>query len=123
MNEEQKIEMIRTEIAEHLQEIADFFDKPDDVKVTCVVRCPWLGDGNLVVSNDDYDRAALTILDLKNRPPKATSTPDVMRMEAKIIVACPHCKERQTITIGRDGSIPECVVCDKKLYELDGVSP
>lgn len=42
---------LEEKLAEHLQEIAGYYtQKP---KITLVIGCDWLPDGDLVMSNDD----------------------------------------------------------------------
>lgn len=54
-------------ISDSLEGIRARFMNPEDVKITLVVRCPWLDDGDTVVSDDDYDKAIASIRHLQAR--------------------------------------------------------
>ena len=46
------------DIAGDLERIRRRFLRPQDVRLTVIVRTPWLEDGGVLVSDDDYSRAA-----------------------------------------------------------------
>lgn len=33
-------------------EVLELFSRPDEAKVTLIIRCPWLDDGDAVFTND-----------------------------------------------------------------------
>jgi hypothetical protein len=58
---------LRSDIARRLDEIRELFVRPDEVKITVVIRVPWKEDGDSLVTNDTVDEAvkALRELDAK----------------------------------------------------------
>lgn len=56
-----KLLLAKQEIARHLDEMCQLFTQPDDCKVTVVIRCPWLEDGDTVMSNDKASEAIKAI--------------------------------------------------------------
>lgn len=61
--------ILRAGIYPHLDKIRALFDRPDDVKVTVIVRCPWESNADVMVGNDDVAEAVLAMqrLDAKGR--------------------------------------------------------
>ena len=56
-------------LSEHLNEIAGLFKNDIDVKLTLVIRTPELGDGGVLISNDEYDAAIAEINRLRVKEP------------------------------------------------------
>ena len=63
-----KLENLHQTVATHLSEIAALFQKPDEVKMTLIIRTPWLPDGGVVLSDDDYDLAIAELRRLETSP-------------------------------------------------------
>jgi hypothetical protein len=61
---------LQAEIADHLEAISKLFKQRP--KITIVIRTPWLGpnkDGDVVISDDDFDLAIAAIQRLRDREP------------------------------------------------------
>lgn len=68
---QEKLVRLKEEIARRCVQIERLFDRAhrDEVRVTVVVRTPWLGlDGGVLVTNDDIDAAVAEIERLRVRP-------------------------------------------------------
>lgn len=62
---ERPSEFLRSRIATYCDKIAHHFSYPDEVRVTVVVRLPWVderGEGNLVVSNEPDPEAIIEVV-------------------------------------------------------------
>jgi len=57
------LQELQHDISEKLLEIEDMFKRP--VKITIVIRTPWLADGGVLISNDDFDTALAEIQRLR----------------------------------------------------------
>lgn len=62
---DEKLVNLRSDIADHLVEIADMFEKQP--KITIIIRTPWLEDGGVLISDDDYDLAVAEIQRLRGK--------------------------------------------------------
>lgn len=62
-----KLETLRADVADHLEEICKLFTQRP--KITIVIRTPWLKDGGVVLTDDDFDAAVGEINRLRNREP------------------------------------------------------
>jgi hypothetical protein len=61
---------LQSVIADHLEDICKLFAQRP--KITIVIRTPWLEDGDVILSDDDFDLAIAAINRLRNRPPVGT---------------------------------------------------
>lgn len=68
---------LHADISYHLDRIADLFDRKyrDEVKLTLVIRTPWLEDGGVLMGDDEIDAAVQEIERLKAREPLNTKAP------------------------------------------------
>lgn len=68
-NEPDKLENLKFEVADHLEEICKLFTQRP--KITIVIRTPWLvgQDGDVILSDDDFDLAIAAINRLRERTP------------------------------------------------------
>ena len=62
------LQRLHYDLSALLDDVRALFDKPDEVKVTLIVRTPWLGTGDAVVGNDDYESAIAAIRKLRDDP-------------------------------------------------------
>ena len=60
-----KLQQVHVEVANRLGEIADLFTQQP--KITIVIRTPWLEDGGILISDDDFDAAIAEIQRLRVR--------------------------------------------------------
>lgn len=65
------IQDVHDQIELRAREIATFFARPDEARITIIVRTPWVPDGGVLVSNDDLEQAADELSRLAARPPAA----------------------------------------------------
>lgn len=65
-----KLLLMSDRVKRKCDEIARLFDRRHrgEVRVTVVIRTPWLEDGGVLVSNDDFDAAVAEIQRLRVRP-------------------------------------------------------
>jgi hypothetical protein len=61
---------LQAEVADHLEKICKLFTQRP--KITIVIRTPWLAekglDGDVVLTDDDFDEAIAAINRLRNKP-------------------------------------------------------
>jgi hypothetical protein len=62
-----RLTILHGDIAEHLESIAAMFTQRP--KITIVIRTPWLPDGGVLLSDDDFDQAIAEVNRLRERPP------------------------------------------------------
>ena len=62
------LKRLHEDVSIKLSEIAGLFTKPEDVKITIIIRTPWLQDGGIVLSNDTDEEAIAEFNRLKNSP-------------------------------------------------------
>ena len=60
-----KLERLHANISDKLNEIGGLFTEPP--KITIVIRTPWLDDGGVVLTNDDFDAAIAEIQRLRTK--------------------------------------------------------
>ena len=63
------LEKLRCRIADKLVDISAMFERPYETKITIVIRTPWLPDGGVLISDDDFDAALAEIKRLREREP------------------------------------------------------
>ena len=61
------LEKLRQRIANKLVEVSDMFERPKETRITIVIRTPWLPDGGVLISDDDFDSAIAEIQRLRER--------------------------------------------------------
>jgi hypothetical protein len=61
------LEKLRQRIATKLVEISDMFERPNETRITIVIRTPWLADGGVLLSDDNFDEAIVEIQRLRIR--------------------------------------------------------
>lgn len=54
-------------ISAKLDDIRAMFERPDDVRLTVVVRTPWIEDGGVLVTDDDEKLAVAEIERLSHK--------------------------------------------------------
>jgi hypothetical protein len=68
---EAKLIRLQQQIAYHLEQICTLFTHRP--KITIVIRTPWIteagGDGDVILTDDDFDAAIAAIERLRNRTP------------------------------------------------------
>ena len=66
-----KLRRLHADISAALDAIVELFDKihRDEVKITVVVRTPWLDDGGVLMGNDSYEEVVAEINRLRDRTP------------------------------------------------------
>jgi hypothetical protein len=62
-----KLKMLQANVADHLESIAAMFTQRP--KITIVIRTPWLKDGGVILTDDDFDAAITEIQKLRDRAP------------------------------------------------------
>lgn len=77
-----KLQRIHADISESLNEIAALFDPKHTPMITLIVRTPWLEDGDVLMGNDDYDKAIAAINRL--RPTAEIETDPADKMKRKV---------------------------------------
>lgn len=60
------LKRLHEDVSVKLSEIAGLFMKPEEVKITIIIRTPWLADGGVVLSNDTDEEAMAEFNRLKN---------------------------------------------------------
>ena len=61
-----KVQIMRARVAEHLEQIATMFNHRP--KITIIVRTPWLKDGGVVLTDDEFDLAIAVLNRLREEP-------------------------------------------------------
>ena len=61
-----KLQNLRLEIADRLEEICKLFTQRPTI--TIIIRTPWLKDGGVVLTDDDFDAAIAELNRLRERP-------------------------------------------------------
>jgi len=61
------LEKLRFRIADKLVEVSDMFEFPNKTRITIVIRTPWLPDGGVLISDDDFDEAIAEIQRLRQK--------------------------------------------------------
>lgn len=64
-----KLRHLHADISEKLSEINSLFTK--DVKMTLIIRTPWLEDGGVLMGNDDFEEAISELNRLRKKEPIA----------------------------------------------------
>jgi hypothetical protein len=52
----------------HMDAVRALFSRPDDVRITLLVRTPWLVDGGVLLSDDDIETAIAELRRLNDKP-------------------------------------------------------
>lgn len=60
-----RLAALKDELTPHLEEIRALFLRRRDVKLTLVIRCPWMGDGDIVLTDDEPSAAIAAIQHLE----------------------------------------------------------
>ncbi len=50
-----------------MKDIEDMFERPKETRITIVIRTPWLVNGGVLISNDDFDQTIAEIARLRER--------------------------------------------------------
>jgi len=66
------LEDLHYDISSHLDEIRGYFKKPDQVKVTILVRNPWLKDGDVYITNDSTEEVIKALQQLETNASNTT---------------------------------------------------
>jgi hypothetical protein len=61
------LKLLQRQVAEHLEDIASLFTQRP--KITIVIRTPWIADGGVILTDDDFDAAIAEINRLREREP------------------------------------------------------
>jgi hypothetical protein len=61
-----KLLQVHGEISKHLEKISKLFTQRP--KITIVIRTPWLKDGGILLTDDEFDDAIAEIQRLRERP-------------------------------------------------------
>jgi hypothetical protein len=62
------LEQLRLRIADKLADISEMFERPTETRITIVIRTPWLPDGGVLISDDDFTLALAEIERLRIKP-------------------------------------------------------
>lgn len=72
---DRKLEGLRRQAEKALNELAASFSRPGETKLTLIIRCPWLGDGDTVFTDDTrvgidgaLDRHVPKLMDVESIP-------------------------------------------------------
>jgi len=65
----EKMHYAHAEISRLLDDVCRVFTRHEDVRVTLVVRTPWLEDGGVLMGNDEIDEAIKEIERLRSHTP------------------------------------------------------
>lgn len=68
-------------ISSKLDDIRAMFDRPDEARLTLVVRMPWLDDGGVLIGDDESDKAIEEIRRLETKAALQTGEPPHARPE------------------------------------------
>lgn len=81
---QRKLRELNSELVAILNYVARRFDRPDEVRVTLVIRTPWLNDGGVFISDDEADAVVAEIRRLATRSPafSASVTPNPVHVSA-----------------------------------------
>ena len=62
------LEKLRFRIADKLVEVSEMFERPNETRITIVIRTPWLPDGGVLISDEaNYDDAIAEIQRLRSK--------------------------------------------------------
>ncbi len=70
-----RLERLRAHVVEVLEDLRGEFSRPGDVRLTFIARCPWLADGDVVVT-DDVPREAIEAIRKLDQATAAAPTLD-----------------------------------------------
>jgi len=59
----EKLQLLHADISDHLEAISKLFTQRP--KITIVIRTPWLEDGGVLLSDDNFDEAIAEIQRLR----------------------------------------------------------
>lgn len=63
------LKKLRFRIADKLVEVSEMFERPNETRITIVIRTPWLADGGVLISDDDFDAVIAEINRLRAKNP------------------------------------------------------